>query len=165
MTKRLGILAFGVCMAMVGVAGPAGAASGIQTFRLIYRVDPSTGAPGLAYATGPISGVGTDVTTGSQPNADGSRTNTDLLTFPAGSVTTVSVDPPDIFHFDPVNCVARISAAGPYTINHGTGAYANAKGSGTFTAVGVITYARTPEGCGQPLATAVVVTATGPLSF
>jgi hypothetical protein len=165
MIRKLGIVAFGVCMAMLGVAGPAGAATGVQTFRMVYRADPSTGAPGIAYATGPISGLGTDVNAGTIPNPDGTRTNIDVLTFPAGSVTTVSVDPPDVFHFDPVNCIARISAVGPYTITAGTGAYSEATGSGTFTTVGAITYAHTPQGCGQPQVVVVVVTATGPISF
>jgi hypothetical protein len=165
MIKRLGMLAVGVCMAMVGLAGPAGAASGVQTFRMVYRSDPSTGAPGVAVATGPISAVGTDTNVGTQLNENGTRTNTDVLAFPAGSVTTVSIDPPDVFHFDFTTCVARIAAAGPYTITGGTGAYQGATGGGTFTVVGVITFAHTPQGCGQPVTTVVVVTATGTISI
>jgi hypothetical protein len=134
---------------------------------LVYTADPSTGAPGLAVASGPLTGFGSDVNIGTHLNMDGTRTNIDLLTFGTGSITLTSVDPPNIFQFNPATCVARISGTGPYTVTNSTGAYRGASGSGTFTVVGAIVYGRTAQGCsfepsGPPV---VVVIATGPLSI
>ncbi|MCA1695437.1 MAG: hypothetical protein LC749_12280, partial [Actinobacteria bacterium] len=92
---------------------------------------------------------------------DGSETDTDLITFPRGTITIVDTDPADIFHFDPVSCTARLFGSGPFKVAGGTGAYAGARGSGTFSANGVVVFSRTPSGCSaEPRSFVAVVTAT-----
>lgn len=103
------------------VAGPAMAAtSGDQTFTIVGEDNTGT-----VVASGPITGVGTDVETSD---------TTDTFVFDAGSITISHIDNPGgTQSFNPTTCIGRGTFTGNYTITSGTGAYANATGSGTYS--------------------------------
>jgi hypothetical protein len=148
------------------MAGSAQAATGSQSFRFVFTADPHSGLPGRVVASGLVKGIGTDTTIATQENPDGSETDTDLITLPGGTITIVDTDPADIFHFDPATCVARISGTGPFSVAGGTGDYAGATGSGTFTANGIVIFSRTDGGCSEePEVFFASVRATGNLTF
>ena len=147
--KRLGVTAACLCLGLLAAGAPADAATGTQTFRIIFTADPHTGAPGTVIATGLINGIGTDRTLAQDLHPDGTETDTDLITLPGGTVTIADTDPSDLVHFNPAACLATLSGTGPYTILGGTGAYAGASGRGTFTVHGVIVFDRAPGGCSE----------------
>lgn len=156
----------GLWLGLLVIAGAAEASTARQTFRIIFVADPGSGTPGRVVATGPAAGVGTDVTTAQDPHPDGSVTATDLITLPGGTLTILDTDPPDIFHFNPLACVAIISGSGPYTITSGTGAYAGATGGGTFSAQGAVVFDRTPGGCSdQPRSFVATVSLSGTITL
>lgn len=161
----MSMAAAGVWTASVVVDTPAHAATGRQAFRIFLSGDPRAGAPGTLVANGLVNGRGTDETIEQHPHPDGSETDVELLTLPGGTITIQDTDPADAFHFDPPSCTALISTnAGVFTVVGGTGAYAGASGSGTFSARGVVVFDRIAGGCSEePRSFVAVVTATGPL--
>lgn len=161
MTKRIAVFLSTVACSLFLVAGPVHAATGSQTFRFIFSADPHSGIPGRVIATGLVNGIGTDDTIATQPNADGSETDTDRITLPGGTITIIDTDPADIIHFDPTSCIARLAGSGPFSVAGGTGRYAGASGTGTFTVNGIIVFSRTAGGCSEePLSFFALVTAT-----
>lgn len=105
------------------LAGPASAATGDQHVVILGQDDGGT-----VVATGPISGVGQDVVTGEE---------TDQFASGQGSVTVNHHDTSGNQDFSDVTCVARFSVAGNCSIGGGTGAYAGATGTGTYTVRGL----------------------------
>ena len=166
MLRRIGVGGAGLWLSLLFLAGPAHAATGTQRFTIVFTGNPRAGVLGRVVATGPVTGVGTDATIAQDPHPDGSETDTDLLTFPGGTITIRDTDPADAFHFNERTCTATISTtAGTYTIVGGTGAYAGATGSGTFSAKGIVLFDRVPGGCSEePRLFFAVVQLAGPIS-
>jgi hypothetical protein len=159
-----GVATIGVGLAVM--AGPAGAATGSETFRIIFTGDPHSGAIGRVVATGVINSRGTDETIASTPNPDGTSTDTDLITLRGGTVTIDNTDMLAEFTLDPASCVARLRGGGPYSVDGGTGAYTGASGGGTFTATGAIVFKRSGATCtDEPQLFFVLVTASGTISI
>ena|SRR5947209_3397363 len=167
MMRRIGVAGAALCLSLGFLASPALAATGSQTIRIIFTGNPRAGVLGRVIATGVVNGVGTDETIAQDPHPDGSETDTDLITLPGGTITILDTDPADTFNFNPATCTATISTnAGTYTIIGGTGAYAGASGSGTFTARGFVAFPRIDGGCGEePTIFVAVVTLRGPLTL
>ncbi|MFP5317317.1 MAG: hypothetical protein ACLGI2_03370 [Acidimicrobiia bacterium] len=137
MKRLLGALAL-VGTVLAGQAAPAVAATtGSQSIILVIRDDVAT-----AYATGPISGVGTFV---EHPE------NPDLVTFvfEDGSVTFEAPSDEEDESFNELACVGRFTFSGDYTIVEGTGAYEGATGEGEFDGRGLFVGAHTDEGCSE----------------
>lgn len=154
-----------VSLALGVLAGPAQAATGRQTFRIVFSGDPRAGALGTVVLSGLVNGRGTDETIAQHPNPDGSETDIDLFTLSGGTITIQDTDPGGTFNFDPRSCIATVGTnAGVFTVLGGTGAYAGASGSGTFSAKGVVVFDRVPGGCSEePRSFTAVVTGTGTL--
>jgi hypothetical protein len=161
----MSMAAAGVWLALVLLAAPAQAATGRQTFRIVFSGDPRAGAPGTVVLSGLVNARGTDQTITQHPNPDGSETDVDLFTLPGGTITVEDTDPGGTFDFDPRSCIATIgTSAGVFTVVGGTGAYAGASGGGTFTARGLVVFDRIPGGCSEePRSFTAVVTGTGTL--
>ena len=165
MLRKIGVAVAGLFLSLVFVGSPAQAATGNQTFRILFTANPRSGIPGLVIASGVVSGVGTDLTIAQDPHPDGSETDTDRIALPGGTITILDTDPAGIFHFNPVTCVATLAGTGPYTIIGGTGAYAGASGQGTFTARGLVVFDRTAGGCSEePRSFFASVTLSGPIT-
>jgi hypothetical protein len=166
MVKRIGAGLAGLCTALVLFAAPAQAATGTQTFKIVFSGDPRSGVLGRVAAIGVINGLGTDETIAQDPHPDGSETDTDLITLPGGTITIIDTDPSEAFSFDPGACIATIgTSAGTFTVAGGTGRYAGASGGGTFTARGLVIFDRVAGGCSEePRSFFAVVTATGTIS-
>ena len=148
MLKRLGALVGFFGLGLVLLASPARAATGSQSFRIIFTGNPRAGSRGTVIAAGVANGVGFDETIAQDPHPDGSETDTDRITLPGGTITILDTDPPDTATFNPLTCTATLAVAGaPYTVVGGTGAYAGASGSGTFSARGLVVFGRTATGC------------------
>jgi len=166
MIRRIGTCMAGLSLGLLLLAAPAHAATGAQTFKIIFSGDPRAGNLGRVVATGVITAAGTDETIAEDPHPDGSETDTDLLSFRGGTVTIVDTDPGGIFDFDPRSCTATVGTdGGTFTVSGGTGRYAGASGGGTFSARGLVVFARVGGGCAEePSSFFVVVTATGTVS-
>jgi hypothetical protein len=72
--------------------------------------------------------------------------------------------------FDPATCTLHVHATGTWTITGGTGAYADAKGHGHFTAIGTLQATpdpNAPGGCSfeEPPTGTVIIDATGKVSL
>lgn len=141
MRKLVGLLL--AAMVVVGMAGPAAAATGRQDFRLVQVGGES--APTRVIATGVVNAVGSDVELTSVDNSDGSSSGTDRFDFANGSLFISHQENGD-FSFDPRTCVGRFSFTGTYQITGGTNSYVGATGSGTDTGQGVFLANRNPDG-------------------
>jgi hypothetical protein len=165
--RRIGVAISGIWLALVFLASPAHAATGRQSFRVIFSGDPRAGTPGTVILTGLVNARGTDETIEQHPHPDGSETDVDVFTLPGGTLTVEDTDPGGIFDFNPMTCVATIGTnGGVFSIKGGTGAYAGASGSGTFSAKGVVVFDRIPGGCSEePRSFTAIVTGTGTLNL
>ncbi len=145
---------------MLVAAGPASAATGTETFRIIFNGDPNTTLVGTAVATGLIDAVGTDTAVDQPPGAD-------VIALPKGSITFVATAPSGGITFDPATCVARINIVdGSYVIVGGTRAYRHVSGSGTYTATGAEVFKKVNGACTTDVRTFIVAfTLTGPLTL
>lgn len=145
MRKLLGVLV--AALTLVGMAGPASAASGAQRF-LLTTVGGEN-APGKVIASGVINAVGRNVDTSSVDNPDGSSSGTGEFIFPRGTVDAAHQEK-GTFSFNPRTCTGKFSFTGTFEITGGTGAYAGATGSGTHTGSGTFVASRNPDGsCSQ----------------
>jgi hypothetical protein len=108
----------------LGVALPAGAATGTEHFKLL-STDPSENAQPIVIAKGPVHARGTDVTI---------SPSNDRFVFPAGNLRIHHVLTPGTSKdtFDPQTCYGTHTERGTFTVVRGTGAYKGASGSGTY---------------------------------
>ena len=146
---KVGRLLAIVAVLLLGAPSPAVALSGTQEFHL-FVVGPGPVPPGRVVAIGVINAQGTAQQVSVQQNPDGSFTGVNIYTFPAGSVIVQFTGRPTSFQFDPVRCITSFAVSGTFTIIGGTGAYAGASGSGTFTSEGQSILRRTVSGCSPP---------------
>jgi hypothetical protein len=117
---------------------------------LLLQTDPNADVA-TVIATGPIHARGTDVVIDD---------NNDVFKFPAGSVRVHHVTKHSHDNFDPVTCCGTHRETGTYRVGHGTGAYDDARGHGTFSVT--VRFV----GCDQNAAPEIfmlVVRASGPL--
>lgn len=150
-----------VSVGLLVAAGPASAATGPQTFRLVFTGDPAPGLVGKAVATGLVNAIGTD-TAVDQP------TGADVITLPKGSITFIATAPPGGITFNPATCVVRFNVVGgSYLVVGGTGAYQGASGSGTYAAKGVEVFNRLNGACDTTSVRSFVLSfvLTGPLTI
>lgn len=153
-------------LAVASFTGFAGAASNTEAFRFVLTGDPAAMTPGRVVATGQVNAVGTVQAIAHQENADGTSTDTELLTLPGGTINFNDTATSESFDLNPVSCVASARSGGRYVIQGGTGTYAGAVGEGAFTGRGVILFRRAGTGCSQDVAAAVFVfTADGSLAL
>ena len=139
--------------ALFGFSSAAWAATGTENLTFFARDDQ----PATIFATGPITGVGQSVETGPD-------TETDV--FPEGTIDVVHPVTSESDSFDPVACVVRARFSGTYTVTGGTGAFAGASGSGTFSGQFIGILGRTAEGCSEePVESFSFVHASGPLTI
>jgi len=142
------VLALAVLLASsVGLAEPASAAMGPQTFVLFQR----TGQHDFTViAKGPISGIGTDVllSEGFDPST-GARQRMTETVFPQGSTYNTLTVTSNAIRFDPNRCVAQINGTSHLETTGGTGAYEGATGSGEVTFQAYVVNRRTATGCSQ----------------
>ena len=136
--------------ALLALAGPASAVTGDQTF-VVFGTDPL--AP-TVVASGPIAGIGTDIESETEPSGS--------FVFPEGSV---QVDHPPTSGergFIESACVGVERFVGTYSLEGGTGDYADASGGGTYSGTDVVVLSRTPDGCGdEPELSLLAVTFNG----
>lgn len=127
-----------------------------ETFTIILAGGDN--APGTVVASGPISGVGKDVSIGGG--------DTHAFVFPQGRVFTVATFTSETPTDDPLTCVQTDVFGGTFLITGGTGAFAGATGSGTFTGDGtIVTSRRHNGGCSQHQVFGLhVIHATGTVS-
>ncbi len=149
----LGALVVAGIVAMPSIAS-ASATSGTEHFQLTFT---SQTGPGPIFARGVFNAAGTDY----------QGHTTDLAVFPDGAFNIHHPGGTFNFKLNPKTCVARVSGAGDYTINHGYGVYQGIKGSGSYTFSGKVALNRKANGtCGQQtVAELETVVASGPVSF
>lgn len=145
-------------------ASEAGAATGIEHFTVINTSTASTNIspPSWLSASGPIHRLGIDLPL--TQSSDG-KSGTDRFAFHNGSIIISHKSLHQSQTQDGPGCLFTFTQSGTYTVTSGTGAYAGAKGSGTF----VVTF----EGIGCPssdpnapaLVASQTIKASGPLSF
>jgi len=150
MRKIIGVL-MGAAM-LVGVAGPASAATNNQRFQIFARFAETGNTACRVVATGPIQGAGTCTVD------QVSDTVTILhLTLADGTVDLKFNQVQSSDHFNEAACTDTFSFRETFKITRGTGAFARATGSGTDTGSGVFTAPRTPQGCDQNGGRGIVV--------
>ncbi len=141
-------------------AGPASAATGTETIRILFNGDPNAPLVGKAFATGIVNAVGTDMAVAEPLGAD-------VITLPQGTITFIGTAPPGGITFDPATCVARINiVGGSYVVVDGTGAYRHASGNGTYTVHGAEVFKKSNGACSTSDVQTFVAafTLTGPLT-
>jgi hypothetical protein len=152
---RRSVLALVLSLIGVLFLVPSAAAHGgghLQRF-LALTTDPSNNATPSVAAVGPIHARGVDHVTGN---------NTDVFTFPKGSIRVFHK--PVTMHdsFDPKTCLASHTETGNYWIKGGTRAYAHAYGHGHYF-VKVYAFGCNPNAAPNPFS--VTIKAAGPLTF
>ncbi len=158
MRKIVGVL-MGAAL-LVGMAGPASAATDNQRFTVTARFAGNTTTSCRVVATGPIRGAGTCT-------VDQVSETVTILHFmlPNGTVDLRFKQTQSSDNFNEAACVDTFSFTETFKITGGTGAYAGATGRGTDSGHGVFTADRTPNGCDPNQGTGVVaVTITGHVS-
>jgi hypothetical protein len=153
--RRVLLFPLVLLLPLLGVATPASAAavhSGTQHF-LALSSNPAANSNTL-IGTGPIHARGKDTQTGA---------NTDVFAFPAGKLKiTHKAKGITKDHFDPATCLDTTVETGTYTITGGTGAYAKAKGHGTY-ALSVLAVGCSTTQLPDPFQ--LTIRAVGPISF
>jgi hypothetical protein len=137
MLKRMALSAVAVGAAAVLWAGAASGTTGSQRFSISL-----SGSSGPVYASGPISGSGTDI-----QFTRGRRSGQDKFVFASGSVSVAHQATTQNQSFDPRSCLTQFTESGNYQLLSGTGAYRGVTGSGTYSAKG------TSRGCDPKTAT------------
>lgn len=128
--------AIAVVALIAGLASPASATTtGAQRFTVIFA--GPEGQAGQVVATGVVNGLG------SNPASVGDQE----LIFPTGTLLLSTEFTGGSGGFDPLSCVGRGSSNGTFVVTGGTGRFAHASGSGTFTGRG-LTIARRLAGGG-----------------
>jgi hypothetical protein len=148
MFKRVAVAAAGAAAVATVWAGTAVGASGAQRFSI-----SATDNTGTVYASGPVSGTGTDKAIDQ---------NTDKFTFAGGKVwVSHHATSQTGGNIDPRTCAGRFSEKGTYTLVSGTGMYRGVSGSGTYSASGTIRQTRTAAGCTGTPTSRYFVSASG----
>jgi hypothetical protein len=113
-----------------GLAASASAAEGrpagttqAKAEQLSFMSTAATSTQISVIATGAFTAGGTD-TPGKA---------TDVLTFPGGTLQFRPTQVTFSASFDPQTCLLTESQTGKYTLGHGTGSYADVKGSGKYS--------------------------------
>jgi hypothetical protein len=153
--------------AAVALASPAHAdVTGKQSFTVVVRGgldgDVITGA-----ARGLVNGALVDQPLESQPG-DPPNLNRDVMFFRRGTLTILTTFDGGPGPANPASCVAPFELTGTWVIPSGTGAYAGATGSGTFTSHGTVVFQRGEDGCledAPPALLVAVFNATGDLTL
>jgi hypothetical protein len=153
-------------VSVLGLVGPATAATGPETFRLVFVGTFTFGASntGTVSAVGPITAVGQAVNSGFVPDQFGNFTGSNQLRFPAGNLNVNFGGHLDSFSFDPRTCITQITGHGTWTVASGTGAYTGTTGGGTFVNNVTLVGTRTAQGCGEPTREISQITLTGAIS-
>ncbi len=149
---------------IVGMAGPASAATNNQQFKIVTRFSVVNGNDTTScqvIATGPIQGRG------SCTISDDVGGVTDIhLILPGGTVDLRATEFDSTDNFNQQACVDTFTFKEHIQITGGTGAYAGVTGSGVDTGRGVFIAPRTPQGCDPNQGHgAVMVTVTGHVSL
>ncbi len=130
---------------MIATASSATAeTSGSQSFTVFAAGPPGT--PRTVVATGVINGVGTVLQGPSGPN----QANPTWM-FPDGSLS-VRLNYVSENVSNEAACIFTSNLTGTWNITSGTGRFAGAAGSGTFSGPNIRILLRTPDGCDGPLA-------------
>jgi hypothetical protein len=144
----IGVLAVGTLAASPALAGGYG---GAQRFTVVNTSTANNPPPAPVSAIGPIHALGKDIVLSSSK---------DRFAFPKGSIIVVHKATKATQSGDQKSCFGTFTQVGKFTVLSGTGAYAGAHGSGTFTVNGYFL------GCGNtPTAASVIIKATGTVSF
>jgi hypothetical protein len=118
--------ALAVVALVAALASPAAAtAGGAQRFTVVFA--GPDGQAGRVVATGVFNGLG------SNPASVGDQE----LIFPAGTLLLSTEFTGGSGSFDPLSCIGRGSSTGTFVVTGGSGQFAHASGSGTFTGSGV----------------------------
>jgi hypothetical protein len=147
MRKTIAALAGLTALAATSLAGATSAqAAPMRTESIVMTSVSLNGVdrPTRVVALGPIHGSGLE-TQVEQDTETGAIVHS-IWHFAHGTVTSDAVENYSL-DFDPTTCTARAIGTGTWTITGGTGAYAGARGHGTFTDRGVLVGAR--DGHGQ----------------
>lgn len=107
-----------------------------------------------------VSAVGAIAARGTARLVEHPNTTTGAFVFPRGDLNIRFVHGPTHAHPDLANCRATIDARGTYTIRGGTGPYARANGTGTYTETRILIGQRNSTGAciGGPNSTPASVT-------
>ena len=151
---------------IVGLAGPAAAASGPQTFNLYFVGSFVAGASnaGPVVGRGPITAYGSAVNSGFVVDQFGQFTGSNQLRFPQGTVFVNFSGQLDSFVFDPRTCITTIKGHGTWTVANATGAYAGTTGGGTFVNDVTLIARRTATGCSTETTEISQITLTGSIN-
>jgi hypothetical protein len=158
MRKTLALL-IGVVSLLTSQAAVA-QTSGAQ--RMI--IESREGQPTRVEATGAITDHGTVADMVVLDPVSGNFSNHAVMTLSEG---TLSFEDAGIAHLtlDPRTCVGKGQFVAPFRVTAGTGAYANASGSGTVIGDLTFIFDRTADGCSQvPVRTCGIARATGDLA-
>lgn len=146
-SRRRGAIAGAATVAVGLLAGHSGVASaepaGDQSFRLIFRADPSQ-EPGMVVAHGPIRGVGEVRVTPAPPGA--TFTFTSSYEFDEGTLFVEVTTLDGSFEPDLKSCTARLTSTSQVEITGGTGSFEGASGTGTASSRGLLIGQRGPKG-------------------
>ncbi|MGH9224590.1 MAG: hypothetical protein ACRD2W_12625 [Acidimicrobiales bacterium] len=132
MKRKIGLAVLG--LALVGLAAPAGAQTGNQSFLIHGEGDD----PATVVATGPTSGVGLDF--------ESEATETAVFEFDGGGFAVDHPSDSDDFDFDPRTCIGTDRFTGTYSLSGGSGAYAGVSGTGTYRGRAIFVAKRLPDG-------------------
>jgi hypothetical protein len=138
-----------VVLVLVGFPTSAGAqTTGPQRVTIVIRQDFAQDQPTFSrvVATGVITALGTDVFL---PSPEGDPASYSRYEFPDGTLLVRNTPEQEEFTLNPNSCVGKLEASGRWEVLGGTGAYADAEGSGTLTVSGTVFLDRVPEGCSE----------------
>ena len=144
--RRRALAAFMAIVALFGWSGAASAQTGPQQF-VLYQAPEDEHF--TVYASGPISGVGTDFLLAQGVDGSGRTQRMTETVFPEGSTFNTLTVLENSLAFDPRTCVARITGRSHLDITGGTGAYEGVTGTGEVTFQAISVGERTPEGCSR----------------
>lgn len=144
--RRRAVAVLVAVVALLASSGAASAQTGPQRFVLYQGPDDENFT---VYASGPISGVGTDYLLDEGVDAAGRTQRMTETVFPEGSTFNTLTVQENSLAFDPRTCVVRITGRSHLDITGGSGAYEGVTGSGEVTFQAISIGERTPEGCSR----------------
>ena len=144
--RRRALAALVVVVAIFGWSGAASAQTGPQRFVRYQGPDDENFT---VYASGPISGVGTDYLLDEGVDPAGRTQRMTETVFAEGSTFNTLTVQDNSLSLDPRTCVARITGRSHLEITGGSGAYEGVTGSGEVTFHAISIAERTPTGCSR----------------